>query len=70
MTKTIIVCLSDKEEQIAREYLKQRGAVVAPSETVDDFTVREVAGVPPNASFPDKYSQMGAKIRLVAGHWP
>jgi len=70
MTKTTIVCMTAKEEQIAREYLRQRGAQVAPTETVDDFSVREVVGEPPNAQFPARYSKLGAGIRLVSGIWP
>ena len=70
MIKTTIVCLNQNEENIAREYLKQRGAEVKPTEIVTDFTLREVVGEPPNAQFPSRYSKLGPTVRLVSGIWP
>jgi hypothetical protein len=70
MTKTTIICDNLNEEQGAIAYLKQIGAQVLPTETVDDFSIYEVDGVPPNANFTGTYSRLGQGIRLVSGVWP
>jgi hypothetical protein len=70
MTKTIIVCDNPTEEQAARAYLTGLGAKVSPTEIVDDLSVYETDGAPPNATFNGTYSRLGQGIRLVTGTWP
>lgn len=70
MTKTTIVCDDATEEKTARAYLTALGAQVGPTETVEDFSMYEVDGVPPNARFTGTYSRLGKNLRLVTGIWP
>jgi hypothetical protein len=69
-TKTIIICDNPTEEQVARAYLLGLGAQVGPSETVDDLSIYETDGVPPNATFTGTYSRLGTGLKLVTGTWP
>lgn len=69
MTKTIIVCDNQTEEQTARAYLTGLGAQVGPTEIVDDLSIYETDGVPPNATFTGTYSRLGTGLRLVTGIW-
>ncbi len=70
MTKTIIVCDNAAEEKTARAYLTGLGAQVGPTEIVDDLSIYETDGAPPNAHFTGTYSRLGAGLRLVTGTWP
>ena len=70
MTKTVIVCDSEAEEKTAKAYLTALGAQVGPTEVVQDLSIYETDGVPPNATFTGTYSRLGKNLRLVTGIWP
>ena len=67
MTKTTIGCDDVAEEKTTRAYLTRLGAQVGPTEIVDDFSIYEVDGVPPDAFHRHLFP---ARKEPPAGHRP
>jgi hypothetical protein len=68
MEKLLIVCSNKDQSDFAQAYLKKRGAKVSV-EPVQDVSLSEATGTPPDVQFQGKYTKMGETLFLVTGTW-